>query len=284
MELLVRVVRRVLFVESKWFGVERGKLHLDPWKLLSDQPLLTDAHFFSPLVFYTWVFTPGKRLQIVLPRTAEPVTLGHLRHEIASITSLPYDKIKLIHRGLVMRDDRLPLRAYGLCEGSRIGLVGSREEGDKPGAKTSAGIGALSVGEQKARERKAKEADTSEAGLMGRITEALQVSRTELFPEVEKVEHQLEGGASNASAQSTSTAPEPASEAAAAAKADKMTPAQIADAHRRLSELLLRQLLALDSVNVNSDTTRQARKMAVKEVQSHLDRLDAAVSKFKSQQ
>ncbi|CDS01900.1 hypothetical protein, partial [Sporisorium scitamineum] len=57
-----------------------------------------------------------ERLQIVLPRTAEPVTLGHLRHEIASITSLPYEKIKLIHRGLVMRDDRLPLTAYGLSE------------------------------------------------------------------------------------------------------------------------------------------------------------------------
>ncbi len=49
----------------------------------------------------------------------------------------------------------------------------------------------------------------------------------------------------------------------------------------RLSELLLRQLLALDSVNVNSDTTRQARKIAVKEVQGHLDRLDAAWTKFK---
>ncbi|CDW99497.1 hypothetical protein, partial [Sporisorium scitamineum] len=113
-----------------------------------------------------------------------------------------------------------------------------------PGAKTSVGIGALSVGEQKAREKKAKEADTSEQGLMSRITEALDTARKDLFPEVE----------------------------------------QIADAHRRLSELLLRQLLALDSVNVNSDTTRQARKIAVKEVQSHLDRLDAAYSKFNSQQ
>jgi hypothetical protein len=41
-------------------------------------------------------------------------------------------------------------------------------------------------------------------------------------------------------------------------------------------------LLALDSVAVNSDTTRQARKVAVKQVQQHLDRLDAAWSKFKA--
>ncbi|SJX64665.1 uncharacterized protein SRS1_15481 [Sporisorium reilianum f. sp. reilianum] len=238
-----------------------------------------------------------ERLQIVLPRTAEPVTLGHLRHEIASITSLPYEKIKLIHRGLVMRDDRLPLTAYGLSEGSRIGLVGSREEGDKPGAKTSVGIGALSVGEQKAREKKAKEADTSEAGLMSRITEALDTARKELFPEVQLVERSIDvlttpgGGATPAPApaaaagEATSTGEaQGQAEAQAEAKTETLSPPQIADAHRRVSELLLRQLLALDSVNVNSDTTRQARKIAVKEVQGHLDRLDAAFSKFKSQQ
>lgn len=209
------------------------------------------------------------RLQIVLPRTVEPITLGHLRHEIASITSLPYEKIKLIYKGLVLRDDRLPLTAYGLSEGSRIGLVGSREEGDKPGAKTSVGIGALSVGEQKAREKKAKEADTSEQGLMSRITEALDTSRKDLFPEVEKVERAV----------ATDLAQE---QEASAGKEGSMSGEDIEDAHKRLSELLLRQLLALDSVNVNSDTTRQARKIAVKEVQSHLDRLDAAWSQYKN--
>lgn len=220
----------------------------------------------------------------MLPRTAEPVTLGHLRHEIASITSLPYEKIKLIHRGLVMRDDRLPLTSYGLSEGSRIGLVGSREEGDRPGAKTSVGIGALSIGEQKAREKKAKEADTSEQGLMNRITEALDAARKDLFPEVEQVER----AATAATSSSTDAAPAPSAQAGGAEDANKEVEAtqmdygKVADAHRRLSELLLRQLLALDGVNVNSDTTRQARKIAVKEVQSHLDRLDAAWSKYKA--
>lgn len=179
-----------------------------------------------------------------------------------------------------MKDDRLPLTAYGLSEGSRIGLVGSREEGDKPGAKTSVGMGALSVGEQKAREKKAREADTSEQGLMSRITEALETSRKELFPEVEQVERATAGhldGKEGVTAETTGEG-----EGEGEAKAEGMSHAQIADAHRRLSELLLRQLLALDSVNVNSDTTRQARKIAVKEVQGHLDRLDAAFSKYKS--
>ncbi|SNX87037.1 uncharacterized protein MEPE_05747 [Melanopsichium pennsylvanicum] len=229
-----------------------------------------------------------ERLQIVLPRTAEPVTLGHLRHEIASITSLPYEKIKLIYRGLVMRDDRLPLSSYGLTEGSRIGLVGSREEGDRPGAKTGVSVGALSVGEQKAREKKAREADTSEQGLMNRITDALETARKELFPEVVKVEKAVsaefgvdqdaDGTTVRASASGTAETTSKGDDGSS----EKMSQEQIADAHRKLSELLLRQLLTLDGVNVNSDTTRQARKIAVKEVQGHLDRLDAAWSKYKN--
>ncbi|PWY98080.1 hypothetical protein BCV70DRAFT_202253 [Testicularia cyperi] len=241
-----------------------------------------------------------ERLQIVLPRTIGPVTLAHLKHEIASITSLPYERIKLIHKGLIMKDDRSALSAYGLREGSRIGLVGSREEGDKPGNKTPA----LSLGEQKARERKAREADTSEEGLMGRITEALDIARKDLFPDVHRVEASLDAmrgvpGATKTTPTAPSTtasAPAPVAasqpaqpsastepsqqDAAASSAAPTSTPAmsreEMADAHRRLSELLLRQLLALDSVAVNSETTRQARKLAVKEVQSHLDRLDEA--------
>lgn len=58
----------------------------------------------------------------------------------------------------------------------------------------------------------------------------------------------------------------------------------VQDQHKVLSELLLRQLLALDGVGVNSDTTRQARKVAVKEVQGYLDRLDAAWNRFKGLQ
>lgn len=230
-----------------------------------------------------------ERLQIVLARTAEPVTLGDLRHEIASITSLPYEKIKLIYRGLVLKDDRLALTAYGLSEGSRIGLVGSRDEGDKPGAKTSVGVGALSVGEQKAREKKAKEADTSEQGLMSRITEALETSRKQLFPQVESVERAVasqQAGTPTQVSEASTRAPsrDQAVASATDATSEAMSHEQITDAHRRLSELLLRQLLALDSVNVNSDTTRQARKIAVKQVQSHLDRLDAAYSEYKSRQ
>lgn len=192
----------------------------------------------------------------MLPKTAGPVTLGDLKHEIASITSLPYERLKLISRGLVMKDDRLPLAAYGLQEGSRIGLVGSRDEGDRPGNKTSV----LPIGEQKAREKKAKEADTSESGLLARIQESLDHCRHQLFPDVVRVER---------SVAALDTPPTESDD-------PPLTLTQIQDAHRRLSEFLLRQLLALDSVQVNSETTRQARKLAVKEVQSHLDRLDSA--------
>lgn len=230
-----------------------------------------------------------ERLQIVLPKTAGPVTLGDLKHEIASITSLPYERLKLISRGLVMKDDRLPLSAYGLQEGSRIGLVGSRDEGDRPGNKTSV----LPVGEQKAREKKAKEADTSESGLLARIQESLDHCRHQLFPDVVRVEQSVAAHLHSPTPTPTTSAaaPTPLPPASAATSTapttqtnePPLTLTQISDAHRRLSEFLLRQLLALDSVQVNSETTRQARKLAVKEVQSHLDRLDHASTLIKQQ-
>ncbi|MCO5570191.1 hypothetical protein L7F22_023909 [Adiantum nelumboides] len=51
--------------------------------------------------------------------------------------------------------------------------------------------------------------------------------------------------------------------------------------HRKLSEFLLRALLTLDGIAVNTDETRKHRKAAVKEVQGHLDQVDEAWQHFK---
>ncbi|EPQ31220.1 uncharacterized protein PFL1_01406 [Pseudozyma flocculosa PF-1] len=245
-----------------------------------------------------------ERMQIVLPKLTTPVTLGHLKQEISSITSIPYEQVKLIHSGLILKDDRSALAAYGIREGSRLILVGTaggaRSEGDKVGAKAPA-LGPLSVGEQKARAKKQKEADTSEEGLMARIDEALAESRTNLFPEVELFERSVKALPASVEGADGSPAPIPDAAAEAAApgatptshgadagatneggSAKLMTPAEIANSHRKTSEMLLRQLLALDGVQVNSDTTRAARKQGVRDVQSHLDRLDAAWSEAKA--
>ena len=45
---------------------------------------------------------------------------------------------------------------------------------------------------------------------------------------------------------------------------------------RKLSEYLLRELMKLDGVPVDTDQVRTARKSTVKEIQSYLDRIDAA--------
>ena len=45
---------------------------------------------------------------------------------------------------------------------------------------------------------------------------------------------------------------------------------------RKLSELLLRELLKLDDVPTDKDEVRMARKSTVKEVQSYLERVDTA--------
>ncbi|WFC99375.1 hypothetical protein MYAM1_002119 [Malassezia yamatoensis] len=45
---------------------------------------------------------------------------------------------------------------------------------------------------------------------------------------------------------------------------------------RKISEYLLRELMKLDGVPVDTDQIRTARKSTVKEIQSYLDRLDAA--------
>ena len=47
-------------------------------------------------------------------------------------------------------------------------------------------------------------------------------------------------------------------------------------AQRKLSELLLRELLQLDGIPTDKDDIRTARKATVKEIQAYLDRVDAA--------
>ncbi|KAN0062477.1 hypothetical protein ACQY0O_005008 [Thecaphora frezii] len=228
-----------------------------------------------------------ERMQIVLPKLTTPVTLGHLKQEISSITSIPYEQVKLIHSGLILKDDRSPLASYGIREGSRLILVGTAggasSEGDKVGAKAPA-IGTMSIGEQKARAKKQREEDMSEQGLMGRIQEAVDEAKNNLFPTVELVERSVRALPDGAAAadDGQEKAAETAAPAVAEEGGDLLTPEQIASAHRRTSEMLLRQLLVLDGVQVNSETTRAARKQGVREVQGQLDRLDAAWTEAKA--
>lgn len=60
------------------------------------------------------------------------------------------------------------------------------------------------------------------------------------------------------------------------ADANALSAKRIPLAQRTLSEFFLRELLRLDEIPVDSDKVRTARRAAVKEIQSYLDRVDAA--------
>lgn len=201
------------------------------------------------------------------------VSLLELKHIVSQQTSIPVEQIKLIFRGLILKDDRQPLVAFGLYDNARLGLIGTSGgvpvTGDRPGNKSSvlengqAGLkrgGVLSKGEEIARKKAEREQDFSEHTLLTRIEETVENVRKTLLPEVEEFEH-----TGNGKKQSDTSHESP-----------------IAKQQRKLSELLLRALLALDDISVNSDETRKRRKDAVKEVQSYLDRVDGAWQSIKA--
>lgn len=217
-----------------------------------------------------------------------PLTLADLKQHLVQMTSVPYGQLKLIYQGLVLKDDGASLASYNIRNGSRLMLVGTRGgvpmTGDMPGQKSSiydqaggaAGASgavprALTKGEELALRKKQREEDVSEAGLMNRINEAVEGVRKDLLPEVKEFVTSTSGKAS--------------------ANADKIVAAgkgtsaeekeKLALQHRKLSEFLLRALLTLDGIAVNTDETRKHRKAAVKEVQGHLDQVDQAWQTFK---
>ena len=211
------------------------------------------------------------RMRLTLPATSEEgrggATLADLKRVVAAATSVPYSDVVLVHSGLVLRDERAALVALGLREGSRITL-------------------SLSGGTLASIAKKRILSDTSESGLLSRIHTTLSQAQADLFPAVSTFETSLasawapgEGaeGAVGAEGAEGAVGAEGAEGGASASPSDPACDAE----HRRLSELLLRALLDLDAVPVNSDSTRAKRKEAVKLVQSHLDRVDAAWEKAK---
>lgn len=260
------------------------------------------------------------RLQVVLAKDPQPPTLRDLKQEISTLTSIPYDQIKLVFSGMVMKEDRAPLPRYGLRDGSRVMLIGTaggassggpdrNPQADTIGSKTRPAGGADEVEQraeasrqaqqQAARLKKQREEDQSESGLLKRIQEAVAGVESDLFPQIEHLEKSVAALTSQSVAASaaanTQAVPAahtssgaPSTEQPSQQQSDQppleqplLTPPQIAFDQRKLSELLLRSLLTLDGIQVNSETTRTSRKAAVKRVQSLLDRVDSAWTRAK---
>lgn len=180
--------------------------------------------------------------------------------------------------------------------GQKLGGGGGEEE-FRSGAAEGSGTGHLTPGEEAARKKKLKEEDTSEEGLLSRVEEVRKDARRDLLPKVLQLERSIDAldptkNPNQTSTQtSTTTAPVPRSttnttatnpngeDSASASDSDLplVSPSpQLSLLQRGTSEMLLRSLLSLDGIQVQSEATRQARKAAVKEIQSWLDRVDAA--------
>lgn len=102
------------------------------------------------------------------------------------------------------------------------------------------------------------------------IDQVTQQCRTELLPDLQRFE---------TSVQSLPDAKPGATQAAEKDEVEtpqSIPPSKIPYAQRKLSELLLRELLKLDSIPTDKDNIRTARKTTVKEIQSYLERTDAA--------
>lgn len=234
-------------------------------------------------------------------------TLGDLKAHLSQITSIPYNEIKLVYHGLILKDDSLPLHAYNIRSEAKtmlIGTSGGAGVGDRPGDKVSqhaegsdrsssgrrGGRGAdgdtprsLTKGELLAQERRRKEADRSEKGVATRIDEVLKTISEELEPQLTSLEQRIANlsnipPAASVSAAGTQAPVVFAQPDAAAASSSACAPSQRSLLHfqQLLNELFSRSLLQLDAIPTVSEDTRRQRKEAVRSVQSLIDRLDKA--------
>ncbi|KAL1695469.1 hypothetical protein GGG16DRAFT_109136 [Schizophyllum commune] len=179
-----------------------------------------------------------EKLSFQLP---DPSTrLGDIRQSIAEYTHLPPNAFKLVHSGVVMKDDNAPISAYHLKPNSTIAVIGTA---DAP----------PSAPAQQAKPTPAP--PRSEQSTINLIQSEMQNVRSSLGRDLENLLGSL-----------------PQYHTAGDNKAfmDRE--------HLRLGELLLQSLLRLDGINAESEwqDARRERKESVREVQGLLDRLDGA--------
>lgn len=235
-------------------------------------------------------------------------------------------QVKILYRGMVLKDDRVPLYEYGLQSGSRIVLAVHDAEHKRrqaqgaaaaqpapaqqappqmnhaqgmphaqgaqpplqsmppgtapvpgapggvpaqPGAPhaPTAAAGAAPDAESAAQPAPPPEPQLSpEEKHLQQIASVEKTVRDTLLPEVVQFE------------QSVASLPNAAKGAQSVAnEGNELVPTKrIPITQRKLSEYLLRELMRLDGVPVDTDEVRTARKSTVKEIQSYLDRVDAA--------
>lgn len=237
----------------------------------------------------------GTRIKVHLPKKPQPVTLADLKEELAAITSVPYEAMAVFTTTQMMHDDAAPLSSYSLQDGDIITLVGQPSKRPRTSSSPPPFLpqvirptAEFEAQQAAAAGRKAAEADTSEEGLSRRIDGAQRVAQVDLAPEVEQLERsialiQTEGLDSLIARQDVPpTATNLTGPNAVETTKGILNAHQIVLEQKKLSELLLRQLLSLDNIQVETQALRIKRKAAVKQVQLMLDRVDAAWTQAKS--
>lgn len=198
--------------------------------------------------------------------------MSQLQATLSAQTSIPTSQLKLIFKGAVLRDPSLTISSYGITNESTLVLVG--KEGEIPTAPPSQSSSNKNTNNNNntknasAAVKKNKQPETD--------TESVLVDwiRSLVNSTLDPLE------ASIATFISYTRTPSSDPNADGHVNRPKNIPKFeiLQREHARLSELLLRGLLDLDSVDVPSQWTdaRKERKEGVRKVQGELNRVDEA--------
>ncbi|WFD20326.1 hypothetical protein MCAP1_002570 [Malassezia caprae] len=239
--------------------------------------------------------------QVTLPQIEGALTLGHLRQELATVFSLPIQQVLVAFQGLFLKDDRVSLHDYDLRSGSRITLLArdayvqqAQARAQKQAQNAPQGTAAGGPSAQDAESLPsaaptmapvrtgapaAPPAQDAGAGAPGaadapshleQIAQVSQHCQRDLVPELELLEKTVDALPDSLPGALQSQVPEDVSDEA------RIPPQRIPLTQRKLSELLLRELLKLDGFPTDSEEVRNTRKATVKNIQAYLDRVDAA--------
>ena len=178
--------------------------------------------------------------------------------------SIPAERAVVVWQGMRLRDDRVSLQDYGITTGSRIHVLVR----DAPASQPSERASHPPPHEEAA---PPTPGPAEEAQHWQTIEQVAHTCRAELVPELVRFEDTIRA-LPDAPPGTHQSAPEPAT----ATLPDAIPCQRIPYAQRKLSELLLRELLQLDGIPTDKDDIRTARKATVKEIQAYLDRVDAA--------
>lgn len=226
--------------KQPWTGRLAGSNEVDPHR---PEDVLTIKHGSSEYLFKYPVRTIA----------SHALTLGHVRHKCAQLAgdARPLTLLCAGHHLDPAHDDAT-LQSLGVEHGARILVVPSSSASSSASPALSASSSASSSASMAPQHAPAKHlpAKPAKPGPAGTIEAVRSRVAVDLQPDVRAF---VDGGSSRSSANSR------------------------AEAHRRLSETIMGELLKLDGVETDDPHLRARRKEVVREIQAVLDSLDRSL-------